>query len=109
MAIINNGTVNIRLKVNRRLISSNSGFSSPKTTVRASKAIPQAGHEPGDSSTTSGCIGQIYSVFLDGGTKASGSNAIPHFGQISGLSLSTPGHIGQIYLAPGTILASVRG
>src|SRR5580704_16685794 len=47
----------------RRVMSAISGFgASVAVTVSGSSAIPQSGHGPGWSRTTSGCIGQVYWV-----------------------------------------------
>src|SRR5207237_6507086 len=61
-----NGTVRIKLTQNRRLMSFNSAVSSAAgaaETANDSSAIPQIGHAPGLSLRTSGCMGQVYSVF----------------------------------------------
>ena len=51
----------IRQIVNRRLMSASSGSTSASAeTTTGSRAIPQIGHEPGRSLTTSGCMGQVY-------------------------------------------------
>jgi len=47
----------------RRLMSRNSALSSSAATVRGSSAMPHLGQVPGWSCTTSGCIGQVYSIF----------------------------------------------
>src|SRR5215510_3623427 len=76
-----------------------SGSSSANATpavYRGSRAIPQIGHEPGRSATTSGCMGQKYSTV---GTPTAGSSAMPHFGQVPGVSEPTSGSMGQMYCA----------
>ncbi len=51
----------IRQIVKRRLMSVSSGSTSESAeTSTGSRAIPQIGHEPGRSLTTSGCMGQVY-------------------------------------------------
>lgn len=62
--------------------------------------MPHLGQSPGLSLTTSGCIGQTYSVFPDGGPGACGSKAIPHLGQSPGPSCTTSGCIGQVCCRP---------
>ena len=49
----------------RRVMSRSSGFSSSvAVTVRGSSAMPQMGQDPARSRTISGCMGQVYSVFV---------------------------------------------
>ncbi len=50
---------------------------------------------PGWSCTTSGCMGQTYSVRVSSTGGASGSSAMPHFGHAPGWSWRTSGSIGQ--------------
>src|SRR5208337_792528 len=95
MAIASNGAVSPRLIQNRRVMSRSSGLSSSTVTVRGSRAMPQIGQFPGCARTTSGCIGQVYSVLLAGSAGDSGSSAIPHFGQGPGPIWRTSGHIGH--------------
>ena len=55
------GALSARLTQKRRDISASSGFSSSSMDgVIGSSAIPQIGHEPGTSSITSGCMGQVH-------------------------------------------------
>ncbi len=96
MAIKNTGNVNTPPIMKRFNMSLYSLLSGSTSTVVASKAIPQIGQSPGSSCMTSGCIGQVYSVFWLVETGGSGSNAIPHFGQLPGPSFRTPSHMGQI-------------
>jgi len=91
------GTDKIVLMMNRRIISFNSGLDSVSSdTVLGSKAIPQIGQSPGSSLTTSGCIGQTYSVFTFGMAGATGSRAIPQCGHDPGPSWRTSGCIGHV-------------
>src|SRR5579859_533811 len=90
------GTASAALTQNRIRIERSSGFSlSFNTIVIDSSAMPQIGQFPGLSCTISGCIGQVYSVFVTEEGLA-GSSAIPHFGQAPGLSELTSGSIGQM-------------
>jgi len=57
--------------------------------------MPQIGHEPGAVRTTSGCIGQTYSVRVLDAAGSTGCSAMPHLGQLAGPWLVMPGHIGQ--------------
>ena len=67
MARNNTGSVRTRHTRNRRDMSISSGFgSSSAVTVRGSSAMPQSGQLPGSSRTTSGCMGQVYSVLAAG-------------------------------------------
>src|SRR5208282_6173489 len=95
MAMTKSGTVSAKLIQNRRVMSSSSGLSSSAVTVRGSSAMPQIGQCPGSARTTSGCIGQVYSVLLARIAGDSGSRAIPHFGHAPGPDCRTSGHIGQ--------------
>jgi hypothetical protein len=96
MAIVNRGTPNQSDTFNRRLMSWSSGFpGAAADTLRGSSAIPQIGQLPGSSRTTSGCIGQTYSVLVVGSSIVSGSNAMPQTGQMPGPSCLTSGSIGQ--------------
>lgn len=63
--------------------------------------MPQIGQFPGSSRTTSGCIGQVYWVFV-GSVGVSGSSAIPQLGQAPGASSRTSGHMGQTYALSDT-------
>jgi hypothetical protein len=76
---------------------SSSGLAAATVTVRGSSAIPHFGQLPGSGRTTSGCIGQVYSVFVASAAGASGSSAMPHFGHAPGPSLLTSGSIGHTY------------
>src|SRR5438552_14554550 len=61
-----NGAARIKLTQSRRLMSFNSAVSSAAgaaETANGSSAMPQIGHAPGLSLRTSGCMGQVYSVF----------------------------------------------
>src|SRR5437870_6043470 len=92
------GNVRIKPILNLRDMSISSSFCSSSTvTVLGSNAIPQIGQEPGASRTISGCMGQVYSVFVAAGVIASGSSAIPHFGHEPGRLCRTSGCIGQVY------------
>src|SRR5208282_403050 len=95
MAITSSGAVNARLIQKRRVMSLSSGFASLTVTVRGSSAMPQMGQLPGSARTTSGCIGQVYSVLLEGSAGDSGSSAIPHLGHGPDPICRTSGHIGQ--------------
>ena len=95
MAIASSGAVNARLIQKRRVMSRSSGFVSSTVTVRGSSVMPQIGQLPGSARTTSGCMGQVYSVLLAGSVGDSGSRAIPHFGQGPGPIWRTSGHIGH--------------
>ena len=78
--------------------STSSGFCSSSTlTVLGSRAMPQIGQDPGASRTISGCMGQVYSVFVTGSAATTGSSAIPHFGQSPGPCWRTSGSIGHVY------------
>src|SRR5437868_248093 len=92
------GTVRARPTQKRRRILRSSPSSSSdvlSAATRDSSAVPQIGHDPGLSETTSGCIGQTYSVVFV--RTNSGSRDIPHLGQVPGLSETTSGSIGQKY------------
>src|SRR5439155_4288461 len=81
---------------NRRFIWTSSGLAcSSKVTVLGSSAMPQIGHEPGSWRTISGCMGQTYSVLIDGAAGAAGSKAMPHFGHAPPFESRTSGSIGQ--------------
>ena len=101
MLIASKGTVSAaptqkRNPMLRSSASSSSG--APAAVMRASSAMPQIGHDPGLSETTSGCIGQTYSVFA--AARNSGSSAIPHLGHDPGFVETTSGSMGQKYF-PG--------
>src|SRR6266568_1675824 len=67
------GAVSAALTQNRRDILSSSGSAcSSAVTWRGSSAIPQIGHAPGPFRTTSGCIGQVYSLAAPDGFAAGG-------------------------------------
>ena len=53
-----------------------------------------------------GCIGQLYSVLVEGAAIATGSNAMPHFGQAPGLCRRTSGCMGHSYTAGLVLFAS---
>ena len=77
-------------------MSTSSGLgASSCVTARGSSAMPHAGHGPGSSRTTSGCIGQVYSTAAGGAAANSGSSAMPQLGQGTGSVSRTSGHIGQ--------------
>ena len=82
-------------------MSTSSGLgASISETTRGSSAMPQIGQEPAASRTISGCIGQVYSVFVNAaGFERSGSSAIPQFGQAPGRSDRTSGSIGQMKIS----------
>ena len=90
------GSVSAAPTQKRRVMETNSGFSSLAETVRGSSAIPQMGQEPGASRTICGCIGQVYSVRDEGASMVAGSSAIPHFGQLPGPALCTSGCMGHV-------------
>ena len=96
MAIANNGAVNARLIQKRRVMWRSSGLSSASVIVRDSRAMPQIGQLPGSFLTTSGCMGQVYSVVVAGGAGDSGSRAMPHLGHGPGVGWRTSGHMGQM-------------
>jgi hypothetical protein len=54
------------------LTSSGLVSSASAVTVRSSSAIPHRGHTPGPLLTTSGCMGQVYSVAAAIGAAAAG-------------------------------------
>ena len=86
---------------NRRVISNNSGFCSSSTvTIFGSSAMPHLGQAPGSDCTTSGCIGQTYSVLVGIGVSEAGSSAMPHLGQGTWVSSSTSGTHGTHILRP---------
>ena len=90
----------------RRVMSSSSGLGgSSCVTARGSSAMPHAGHAPGSSRTTSGCIGQVYSTAAGAAATISGSRAMPQLGQGTGSVSRTSGHIGQTYAAMDAPLA----
>jgi len=80
----------------RRLMSSSSPVSSSVATVRGSSAMPHFGQFPGWSCTTSGCMGQTYSVLRTAAGARAGSRAMPHFGQAPGPDWRTSGCMGQV-------------
>jgi hypothetical protein len=94
--------VNAALIQKRRVMSRNSGLSSPLAvlTLSGSRAMPQTGQAPGSRRTISGCIGQVYCVSAADIAESSTSKAMPHLGQATGTTLLTSGHIGQKYLGP---------
>ena len=97
------GTVSATLTQKRRVIETNSGFSScSATAVLGSSAMPQIGQDPGPSRTISGCMGKVYSIRVGSAEPAARSSAIPHFGQAPGRSWLTSGSIGQMYSAANT-------
>ncbi len=59
--------------------------------------MPQIGQEPGMARTTSGCMGQVYSITAGGREGAAGSKDIPQEGQAAGPGDRTSGHMGQTY------------
>jgi len=80
----NSGVASSRLSWKRRVMSISSSFFSSMVTVFASSAIPHFGHAPGCSCTTSGCIGQVYCVFVASRGVTLGSSAMPQLGQAPG-------------------------
>ena len=96
------GNASARPIQKRRLISINSWFLSSTAILRDSSAMPHLGQLPGWSCTTSGCIGQVYSIRVDGSGAPAGSSAMPQIGQLPGWSCSISGSIGQMYSAPAT-------
>jgi len=62
----------------------------------ADKEMPHFGQEPGISLTTSGCIGQVYSVLVSAAPMSRGSSAMPHLGQAPPPCWRTSGSIGQV-------------
>ena len=78
------GAVSTRQIQKRRVMLTSSGLaSSSKLTVLSSRAIPHMGQKPGSGRTISGCMGQTYSVLIEGAEGAAGSSAIPHLGHAS--------------------------
>ena len=62
-----------RAPKNRRVMSTSSGLGgSSRLTTLGSRAIPQIGHEPGPSCTTSGCMGQVWGRALNASASAEG-------------------------------------
>ena len=95
IAIASSGAVRATLIQKRRVMSRNSGFSSPSAvTVRGSSAIPQIGHDPGPGRTIWGCMGHVYSVRA-ARLGISGSSAIPHFGHGPGFVRELQGTSGR--------------
>src|SRR5437016_788247 len=75
------GTVRIALTTKRRHMSVSSGFVvSSRVAVRGSSAMPQMGQEPGSPRITSGCMGQVYSMW-DGFSNPSrrAGEPVPHW------------------------------
>ena len=99
MTLRNTGKASTTLSQKRRLMSMSSLLSSSISTVRGSRAMPHLGQAPGLSLTTSGCMGQVYSVFVVATGTPFGSRAMPHLGQLPGPSCSTSGSMGQVYTA----------
>ena len=63
MEMTTKGIVSATATQKRRRMSRSSAFSSsPAVTVRGSNAMPHLGQLPGESCTTSGCMGQVHSV-----------------------------------------------
>ena len=101
------GSVSARLAQNRRVMSTSSGLASSSTvTVTGSSAMPQMGQSPGPSSTISGCMGQVYRVWVRGPGTVTGSRAMPQSGQSPGPSCMTSGCMGQVYMAPAGAAAA---
>jgi hypothetical protein len=68
IAKANTGNPTMTLTQNRRVISANSGFGPSSTcAIRGSSAMPQIGQGPGRSLSTSGSIGQMYSILAPRG------------------------------------------
>ena len=98
IAMATNGRDSPRHTQNRLRMFRSSGFSSSSaSTVRGSSAIPHFGQLPEWSCTTSGCIGQVYSIRVAGSVGLIGSRAIPHSGQSPGPFCRTSGCIGQVW------------
>ena len=101
MAIRKIGIVGTSPNQKRRVMSTSSAFgASSRVTKRGSSAMPQIGQDPGASRTISGCMGQTYSVFVEGRAGSSGSSAMPHLGQGTGRSSRTSGSMGQTQTVP---------
>src|SRR5512143_520955 len=101
MAMMTRGSESTTPVQNRRVMDMSSGFSSSASdTVLGSSAIPQMGQLPGPSRTISGCMGQVHSVFDEGGDGAIVSSAMPHLGHAPGPSWRTSGCIGQVNISP---------
>ena len=95
IAIARTGRVKAPAMASRRLMSASSGLgASLGSTARGSSAIAHSEQLPGTSATTSGCIGQTYSVRA--GAIVCSSSAIPHSGQSEGAPLRTSGWQGQV-------------
>ncbi len=71
--------------------------------------MPQIGHGPGAPRTICGCIGQVYSLRLDGAVTVTGSSAMPHFGQLPGPAFLISGCIGHVYSPGGAVFAFIGG
>jgi hypothetical protein len=100
------GRASERLHQKRRVMSISSGLSSSsRATTFSSRAMPHFGQVPGSARTTSGCMGQTYSVRVAGASSTSGSRAMPHLGQAAGEASRISGSIGQMYAAPSTAVA----
>jgi hypothetical protein len=94
----------------RRDMSSSSGSAGCSTlTIVGSNAMPHFGQSPGSSRTTSGCIGQVHSVFVVARTGDEDSSAMPQCGQLPGPGSSTLGHIGQIQRDPAPVFVCAAG
>jgi len=92
----NTGKANTALIQKRRVMSRNSALFSTGA-LRGSNAMPHFGQLPGPMRTTSGCMGQVYSIALVlVGTGATGSSVMPHFGQFPGAGWRISGCIGQV-------------
>src|SRR5260370_14329194 len=86
METATSGSARATLIQKRRLMLRNSSFSSgpvSSVNVRGSSAIPQIGHAPSLSLTTSGSIGQIYSILPLTEPLAAGGGACVTSGCIS--------------------------
>ncbi len=106
IAMSSSGRASAALIQNRRVMSTSSGLgASSSGTARGSRAMPQIGHSPGPAFTTSGCIGQTYSVRV-AASGIAGSSAIPQDGQAPGRTSWTSGHIGQTYSAVAVVGAA---
>ena len=102
------GIVRIAPAQKSLVISISSGFAASTETVFGSRAIPHFGPYPGESLTTSGCIGHVHSVLVTGNKGTSGSRAIPQMGQAPGLSCTISGSIGHVYFVTLSVPFAVR-
>ena len=109
MTMAMSGTESAAANQKRRVMSRSSGLSSSSNvTVRDSRAMPHFGQSPASSCTTSGCIGQVHSVFVARAGIPFGSKAMPHLGQSLGPTVSTSGCIGHVNTVPAGALTTGR-